>query len=122
MKLKSYLLKLNGWRRVWVVFPVLSLVVVFAGKANDFNNIGDFSPDEVRWLNNHYLNHPLNEVKPEFDSLFERQIKFIITWFIAWLGIIGVAYAGGIAVAWVIKGFRHDHPKDSRGGPSRGQR
>ena len=42
------------------------------------------------------------------EMLFQQRVKFVITWFIAWLGIIGVAYAGGIVVAWVIKGFRHN--------------
>lgn len=122
MQPKSIILKLNGWQRVWVIFSVLSLVatgaVVVSGLLNNADLSGNLSSEEVRWL---YGNHPRNEVKPEFDSLFVRQIKFIITWFIAWLGTIGVAYAGGIAVAWVIKGFRHDQPKDSRGDPSRGQ-
>jgi hypothetical protein len=66
--------------------------------------VNGFPDSTAYWVRQ--LNHEHYEKK--MDSLFVERVKFVITWFIAWLGIIGVAYAGGIVLDWVVKGFRYN--------------
>ena len=111
MKLASYPQKLNGWQRVWVIFSVLCLVVIATVVVNDFPDSNPHSAYRIRQLHD---NFDATRTDSRFvEWVKEEQIKFVVTWLIAWLGIIGVAYAGGIIVAWALKGFRQNQG-DSR--------
>ncbi len=113
MNPKSFLLKLNGWQRVWVIFSVLCLVAVGVIVVIYFPEGGQYKLPKIEW----YQTRQLYDLDYQYQMhrIFMDKVKFIITWFIVWLGTIGVAYVGGIAVAWVIKGFRHDRSESARG-------
>jgi hypothetical protein len=126
MNINDVLLKLKGWQRLWAVFSIFCLFAAFIitliyfpsydrcreeYEGEGLQKACMFATDRSRAIVEIYGNP--NEAREEHErrmiSMHLRQLDYVFVCIVGYLVFIAAVYSVGIAVAWVIKGFKDNH-------------